>query len=208
MPLSLLSVPGTPGAIGWRPGSVAAPGQAGQADDLGGGRAAWLDVAHKGPRDLCRVLAMISCSGTFGSPRWVAEEWRSWCSPRPPLVVAVSSRMRAGRSPAGTAGLRADVTQVGGARRCGPGQRLDRNSGPRAGSRPAIRRGSRWACGAPGNPNRVAALGGDPGLFEVQLLDVECQDRAGAAGGLVEHPPQRLLPQGHVPAGHSRSTRP
>jgi hypothetical protein len=39
--------------------------------------------------DLWRVLAMISWSGTFWSPRLVAAEWRSWysSSPSPPLVA-------------------------------------------------------------------------------------------------------------------------
>ncbi|MCP9952329.1 hypothetical protein [Actinomadura madurae] len=27
---------------------------------------------------LWRVMAMMSWSGTFYSPRWVAAEWRSW----------------------------------------------------------------------------------------------------------------------------------
>ena len=52
MPLSLLSVPGTPGTIGWRPGSVTAPGRAEQAGDLGDGRIAGFDVAHGGARGL------------------------------------------------------------------------------------------------------------------------------------------------------------
>jgi hypothetical protein len=33
-----------------------------------------LDVAHDGARGHVRVLAMISCSGTFWSPRWLAAE--------------------------------------------------------------------------------------------------------------------------------------
>jgi hypothetical protein len=33
--------------------------------------------------DLCRVLAMISWSGTCWSPRWATAEWRSWCSRGP-----------------------------------------------------------------------------------------------------------------------------
>ncbi|MGO9790164.1 MAG: hypothetical protein ACLP8S_11930 [Solirubrobacteraceae bacterium] len=37
-------------------------------------------------------------------------------------------------------------------------------------------------------------------LLEVELLDVEGEDLAGAGGGLVEHPPQRLLPQRDVAA--------
>ena len=52
MPLSMLSVPGTPGAIGWRPGSVGAPGRSEQAGDRGDGLVAGLDVAHDGARGL------------------------------------------------------------------------------------------------------------------------------------------------------------
>ena len=52
-------------------------------------------------------------------------------------------------------------------------------------------------------PTGVAALGADgcPALLEVEFFDAEGEDLAGAGGGLVQHPPQRLSPQRDVAAG-------
>lgn len=48
----------------------------------------------------------------------------------------------------------------------------------------------------------VAAFGADPGALvgDVEVLDVEREDLAGAAGGLVEQPSERLLAQRHAVA--------
>lgn len=82
----------------------------------------------------------------------------------------------------GAAGPRADVTRVG------DGQAV--RAGPVLGQeqRPAFAPGDEAGqqvrrVGAPGDPHRVAALGGDPGLLvgQAQVLDVERQDR-GRAG--------------------------
>ena len=56
---------------------------------------------------------------------------------------------------------------------------------------------------APADPFGVAAFGADRGAagIQVEVFDVQRQDLAGAGGGLVEHPPQGLLPQRHVAAG-------
>ena len=57
--------------------------------------------------------------------------------------------------------------------------------------------------GAPADPFGVAALGADRGAagVQVEVVDVQRQHLAGAGGGLVEHPPQGLLPQRHVTTG-------
>jgi hypothetical protein len=49
----------------------------------------------------------------------------------------------------------------------------------------------------------VAALGADRGAagVQVEVFDVQRQHLARTGGGLVEHPPQGLLPQRHVPGG-------
>ena len=152
MPLSLLSVPGTPGAIGWRPGSVAAPGRAEQAGDLGDGLVAGLDVAHDGARGLvpglghdqlqrdllvtevgrCGVTELVELQAAAGGGGGVFLEQD------PGAVVAQAA----------PAGVRADVTGAG--RRAGAGLRLARNSGPLVRLVPSGRRSSRGSrCAVP-----------------------------------------------------------
>ena len=59
--------------------------------------------------------------------------------------------------------------------------------------------GARGPIGPLGRP----ALGDDlgPAAVEVEVCDVEGQDLAGPCRCLVQHPPQRLLPQGDVTTG-------
>jgi len=56
----------------------------------------------------------------------------------------------------------------------------------------ARRRRRRWLAPAPG-PGRPWRSPWPPS-FEVEVVDVEGQDLVGPSGGLVEHPPQGLLP--------------
>ena len=57
--------------------------------------------------------------------------------------------------------------------------------------------------GAPVHPFGLAAFGADgrSAVGEVELLDVEREDLGGARGGLIQHPPQRLLAQRDLAAG-------
>jgi hypothetical protein len=50
------------------------------------------------------------------------------------------------------------------------------------------------------DPLGVTALGADRGAagVQVQILDVERQHLTGTRGGLIQHAPQRFLPQWHV----------
>jgi hypothetical protein len=115
MPSSLLSVPGTPGATGWRPGSVSAPGRSEQA----GGLVAGLDVAHDGARGLVPGLGhdqlqrdlLVAEVGRGGVTKLVEVQVAGVLLEQDPGAVVAQ---------AAPAGVRADVTGRGPAGGDGP----------------------------------------------------------------------------------------
>jgi hypothetical protein len=90
--------------------------------------------------------------------------------------------------------MRADVDE----RRRAPSCRATVSQEHRAAVAPSDQAGDEAsACGLEVEPFEVAALGAHSGaaVVEVEILDVDPEDLAGAAGGLVQEPPEGSLPQ-------------
>jgi hypothetical protein len=117
----------------------------------------------------------------------VSAEWRSW---EGGVGVGLEQLSRAPiRQPGGA--VRCAVEHGG----CGPG--WPAGGEHRAGAAFQQSGKQRGGAGRPGDPLDLAALAGHAGaaVGEVEVGDVEREDLAGAGGRLVQHAPQRLVPQ-------------
>ncbi len=98
----------------------------------------------------------------------------------------------------GQPGPAGDGAQVpAGDRAGGPAQGEEHRALAAAGQQPGQQKGG---AGLPVHPVGGAALGDDAVALagHVEVGDVQAEDLLGAGGGLVQHPPQRLIPQRHV----------
>src|SRR5664279_2622045 len=166
--------------------------------DLGDGFAAGPDVAHGGAgvavpglgHDQLEGNAVLAEVGGCGVAELVQYPAGVLAEQHPGAVVAEP----------GSSGAGAQVLGAGPAGRAGAAFGEEHRAGFAAADEAGQQVGG---AGAPVDPFGVAALGADrcAAGVQVEVVDVQCQDLAGAGGGLIQQPPQGLLPQRHVLAG-------